>query len=490
MNLVIDDKEYLKIRDEFKIYTNIIKSDSTSLSVDLSKIEKIINEKLPNSLSKNAPYNFPELLFDLKYEYSKFREFILYEHLIGKNIVALGGGFSSGKSSFLNSLLGKNILPSNIDPSTSVPAYIVNSKDTSIYGINIFDSKVEMDIKDIKLISHGFGKLENQQGEEIQEEVSLGHILNSIFLQTQLQKYEHIAFLDTPGYSKADTKDYSAKTDEKIARAQLNSSNYILWFVQADAGTITNEDINFLKTLKEDIPKLIIVNKADKCTKDNLNKIVKKIRETLDLKGIKYIDVVTYSRRKPNEFDGVRIKQYIESWNVKSEKTTFARNFKILFLKCKDYYEEIIEKDSKKLNNLNKVITFCEDKIVVDIISDMIKGIQSNIKYMKELIEKLKELKDEFFTEIKYISDKIGIEMPEPSEINLSKEYMKNPLGELKKLNIIDNKKESEEIYNIMLRKLMNVKSSYNYTQGGYEYKNTIFDYIKKNISNKEKKFL
>lgn len=489
MNLVIDNKEYLKIRDEFKIYTNIIKSDNTSLSVDLSKIEKIINDKLPNSLSKNAPYNFPELLFDLKYEYSKFREFILYEHLIGKNIVALGGGFSSGKSSFLNSLLGKNILPSNIDPSTSVPAYIVNSKDTSIYGINIFDSKVDMDIRDIKLISHGFGQLENQQGEEIQGEVSLGHILNSIFLQTPLQKYQNIAFLDTPGYSKADTKDYSAKTDEKIARAQLNSSNYILWFVQADTGTITNEDINFLKTLKEDIPKLIIVNKADKCTKDNLNKIVKKIRETLDLKGIKYIDVVTYSRRKPNEFDGDRIKQYIKSWNVKSEETTFAKNFKILFLKCKDYYEDVIEKDSKKLNDLNKVITLCDDKIVCDIISYMIKDIQNNIKYMRELTEVLKELKDEFFTEIKYISDKVGIEMPEPSEINLSQEYMKNPLGELKKLKIIDDKKEKEKIYNLMLRELIDSKTIYNFSEGGYQYKDTIFNYIKDNISNNGFKF-
>lgn len=485
-----DNREYLKIRDEFKIYTNIIKPNNNSqLSVNLSKIEKIINEKLPNTLSKNAPYNFPELLFDLKYEYSKFREFILYEHLIGKNVIALGGGFSSGKSSFLNSLLGKNILPSAIDPSTSVPAYIVNGKETSIYGVNIFDSKVDMDIKDIKLISHGFGQLEDEQGEEIQGEVTLGHILNSIFLQTPLQKYENIAFLDTPGYSKADTKDYSAKTDEKIARAQLNSSNYILWFVQADAGTITNEDINFLKTLREDIPKLIIVNKADKCTSDNLGKIVKKIKETLDLKGIKYIDVLTYSRRKANEFDSIRIKQYIESWNIKVEKSTFARNFKVLFLKCKDYYDEVINKDSKKLNDLNRIITLCDDQVVVETISYMIKDTQNNIKYMKQLIEKLKELKDEFFTEIKYISDKVGIEMPEPSQISLSKEDMKNPLGELKKLNIVDNKKEKEKIYNLMLRELMDINPTYNSSEGGYEYKDTIFNYIKSNISNQGLQF-
>ena len=108
---------------------------------------------------------------------------------------------------------------------------------------------------------------------------------------------------------------------------------------------------------------------------------------------------------------------------------------------------------------------------------------------MKELIEKLKELKDEFFTEIKYISDKVGIEMPEPSQISLSKEDMKNPLGELKKLNIVDNKKEKEKIYNLMLRELMDINPTYNSSEGGYEYKDTIFNYIKSNISNQGLKF-
>lgn len=474
-----DNREYLKIRDEFKIYTNIIKPNNNSqLSVDLSKIEKIINEKLPNTLSKNAPYNFPELLFDLKYEYSKFREFILYEHLIGKNVIALGGGFSSGKSSFLNSLLGKNILPSAIDPSTSVPAYIVNGKETSIYGVNIFDSKVDMDIKDIKLISHGFGQLEDEQGEEIQGEVTLGHILNSIFLQTPLQKYENIAFLDTPGYSKADTKDYSAKTDEKIARAQLNSSNYILWFVQADAGTITNEDINFLKTLREDIPKLIIVNKADKCTSDNLGKIVKKIKETLGLKGIKYVDILTYSRRKPDSFDSIKIKKYIEDWNHDVPNPTFAYNFKVLFIKCKEYYDDILNKESKRLDALNRILTLSEDDEIKDSAMFIISEIKDNISDIKNMIYLLNEIKNQFFTEIKAISDVVGIPIPEPSEIDLAKENKSEHLKNIKTL-AASQERIVKEIYKTLSYELTKINPIYDQMEYGYSYNETILKSIK-----------
>ena len=79
--------------------------------------------------------------------------------------------------------------------------------------------------------------------------------------------------------------------------------------------------------------------------------------------------------------------------------------------------------------------------------------------------------------------------MPEPSEINLSQEYMKNPLGELKKLKTIDNKKEKEKIYNLMLRELIDSKTVYNCSEGGYQCKDTIFNYIKENISNNGLKF-
>ena len=44
---------------------------------------------------------------------------------------------------------------------------------------------------------------------------------------------------------------------------------------------------------------------------------------------------------------------------------------------------------------------------------------------------KLKELQDEFFTEIKFIADTVGIAMPEPSEVDLLQDRARNPLKTL-----------------------------------------------------------
>ena len=297
--MAYDEEVYEKLLYNFVLLCGIVGQNPTAaqLRVDLSRIESIIHKKIPDTLKKNAPEDFYELYTDFKSEYEKFRDFILYDKLIGKNIVALGGGFSCGKSSFLNAFMGKSVLPADIDPSTSVPTYIVKGDRHEVLGINVFDTRIQMLPKDIKKIAHGFGGLEDEDCERVTDAVTLGHILESIFFSTPLHRYDSIAFLDTPGYSKPDSEKYSAKTDEQIARGQLNASNYILWFVQADAGTITEEDIKFIKTLRADIPKLIIVNKADKKNLSDLSAIIDKIKTTLDLKGVSCIDVLAFTSR-------------------------------------------------------------------------------------------------------------------------------------------------------------------------------------------------
>lgn len=153
--MTYDEEVYDKLFYNFGLLCEIIKQNSSGneMKVDLSKIENIINNKIPETLKKNAPEDFYELYIDFKSEYEKFRDFILYDKLIGKNIIALGGGFSSGKSSFLNALMGKSVLPADIDPSTSVPTYIVKGEKHEVEGINVFDSKVKMQPKKLVLIA-------------------------------------------------------------------------------------------------------------------------------------------------------------------------------------------------------------------------------------------------------------------------------------------------------------------------------------------------
>lgn len=492
--MTYDDEVYEKLLGNFELLCSIIRQNTGDgqFKVDLSKIEDIINKKIPDTLGKNAPEDFYELYTDFKSEYEKFRDFILYDKLIGKNIIALGGGFSSGKSSFLNALMGKQVLPADIDPSTSVPTYIVSGEKHEVMGINVFDTKVKMQPRDIKKIAHGFGELEDDEDEKVTDAVTLGHVLDNIFFSTPLHKYSNIAFLDTPGYSKPDSEKYSAKTDEQIARGQLNSSNYILWFVQADAGTITEEDIKFIRTLREDIPKLIIVNKADKKNLADLKDIIAKIRSTLDIRGIRYEDVLAFTS-KPDQVEDNALKSFIETntslikkqiaiWNSQVYESNFARNFKQIFVKCKDFYEDEIDEESRKLTRLNTSITKLSaediDSEILEPLQLMVKEAQKNVNELNNVKRKLKELQDEFFTEIKFISDVVGIAMPEPSEIDLLQDKVQNPLQLIEEYKKQKGIKTDKTMVDMLQNTFEGIEPVINKSVGGSEYKNELLDII------------
>lgn len=492
--MAYDEETYEKLAGNFQLLCNIIrqKSEGEQLKVDLSRIEEMIQKKIPDTLKENAPEDFYELYINFKSEYEKFRDFILYDKLIGKNIIALGGGFSSGKSSFLNALMGKRVLPADIDPSTSVPTYIVSGEKHEVLGINVFDAKVQMQPKDIRKIAHGFGELEDEEEEKVADAVTLGHVLENIFFSTPLHKYDRIAFLDTPGYSKPDSEKYSAKTDEQIARGQLNASNYILWFVQADAGTITEEDIKFIKTLREDTPKLVIVNKADKKNLKDLKEIISKIKASLDIKGVRYVDVFAFTSRINQveneelcsfiEADTEKIKKQIESWNRQVYESNFARNFKILFVRCREFYEDEIDEESRKLVRLNTSITKLSvedvDSEILEPLQSMVRDTQKTVNELKDIREKLKELQDEFFTEIKFISDVVGIAMPEPSEIDLLQDNVQNPMELIAEYKKEKNIQTDPSIGDMLQSVFEGIEPVINKRPGGSEYRDELLDVI------------
>lgn len=479
-----------QIKKKFDLLKRIVNSEDTvGEKLDLSDLESFIFTELPNELKDCAPENFPELYYEFQYEYERFKSFILYDKLIGKNIVALGGGFSTGKSSFLNAIMEQSILPSNILASTSVPTYLVQDEQTLAYGINTFGSKVEMELEDVKTIAHGFGKID--ESDKNDKEATLGHIIDSIFVMLPEQKFHNIALLDTPGYSQGDTMDYSAKTDEKIARAQLNSSNFIMWFIQADKGTIPKGDIVFLETLRKDIPKLIIVNKADKVLEKDLEDIVENIKNILDVKGIQYIDVLAFSRRKGSVYDRDKIIKQLEKWDQEKFENRFAYNFKVLFTRCKEYYDTKIDEEGKRLNRLNKAVTLSENDVITECLNSLIGEIKRSITTLKEKKEKLKELQNRFFAEIKRIGDVVHIEMPEPSEIDLIQDKIVNPKEVLEQYCEKHNIKQNPEISILLNDIFAEVNSVFLKVEGNGEYSKELEEIITStmNIDKKRIKF-
>ena len=415
--------EYETLLSQFKLLGNIIRKPETNAAADvLAGLRKLVYERIPEAFRESAPPGYYKQFADLTSLFEQFESFVLYDKLIGKNVVALGGGFSSGKSSFLNALDGENALPTDISPSTAVPTFIVNGEKHDAFGINAFDAVVPIGLRDIRSISHGFG--ENADGAAEGEPVTLGHALKSVFLASPKQTYKNLAFVDTPGFSKPDSESYSARTDEYISRGQLNSSSRIMLFAQADAGTLKEDDINFIKSLREDIPKLFIVSKADMKSESELDGIVRHIKSLLSLNGIAYADVFAFSSRKPDEYDAAAIRGVLSDWDSAAARPDFARNFKRIFIFLRNYYEEETDRVRKRLERLNTSLTklVSEDEETLAPLRLIVRESQDGVRRLKAEYENVNALKDEFFGELKRVGDKIGIPMPEPSEVDLIEE--------------------------------------------------------------------
>jgi GTP-binding protein EngB required for normal cell division len=427
--------DFEQLLKQFKLLGDIMKQPDGSGRGDLlSGLDKIINTDIPAMFNQGVPPEYFEMFTELRSLFGQFENFILYDRLIGKDVVALGGGFSSGKSSFMNAIDGENALPEDISPSTAVPTFIVNGEKHEAFGVNIFNAKMPIGLRDIRSVSHGFGEIKDEDEKVVSPPVTLGHVLKSLFLATPKQKFKNMAFVDTPGFSKPDSDTYSARTDENISRAQLNSSTYIMIFAQADAGTLKDEDINFIKSLRPEIPKLFVISKADNKTDSDIERIKSHIKSQLTMNGIANEGVMAFSTKRPDEYDSAAIRKVLEDWNDVAETPLFARNFKLVFIKCRNYYEKTIDDERRALERLNRSLTLIssDDSEAVEPLYALQKEARAKVERLKAGYDKLLELKNALFTELKRVCDIIGIDMPEPSEVDLREDDVPDALEVLR----------------------------------------------------------
>lgn len=479
----MDENTVQQIIWNYEQLRNIVRSESiegVSAKEKLSHIETIITRQIPELVKRVAPPNIYELMADFNAEYEKFKDFIIYESLIGKNVVGLGGGFSSGKSSFLNALMGAGeILPENINPSTSVPAYLVHGEENMVKAVNIFDTCMELELAAINEISHGFGAV----GEDAQvtDAVQLGHVLKNLFLETPLQKYENLVFLDTPGYSKPDSADYSAKTDENIARQQLNTVDMILWFLPVnEAGSFTESDIAFIKSLDQSIPITVICSKANRRTESQRKEIKAKIKEQVMLDNLNVKNIFFFDTENPDGLDGQAIYNMFSEWNVMEyQEEVFAKHFKRMFWECREFYKKRAEEASAEVRNLKNALLLLEDNGDTAVYIERVKAnSEKEKKMMLDAEKQMRQIQTEFFKEIKVVADSVGIYMPEPKDIDVLSDKITDPLSILQKYNEEHKKTVSQETKEQIRDIFRGIKPVFECEPGGSKYKAVIEDVL------------
>ena len=204
--------------------------------------------------------------------------------------VVLAGGFSSGKSSFLNRLVkNANLLPTGTQPISVVKTYLycnAKNKKVTVEGVNLKNVLVKLPTNVLQAIQHANSS-----------NVHLASVLEKLLIQIKSSELDGLCFIDTPGYNNSISTNVSnGKTDKDTATEAFAEGDVLFWLIDIDKGTAISDDIEMLAQFKGK-PKVIIFNKADKKGYQESKKIVEEAYHLLpkyfDMNEI--IDILAFS---------------------------------------------------------------------------------------------------------------------------------------------------------------------------------------------------
>lgn len=315
-------------------------------------------------------------LSELKKLEQTLKSVAMFPMLYTKNIISVAGGFSSGKSKFLNTFF-QNCdvqLSIGIKPVTAIPTYIVSDKVSKVVAFTTDGRRAEIPT-DI------FAKIDHNMID------SLGFNLKSImpyvtvatkFKDDLSEQLQNVCFIDTPGY---DPSGENAEEDSSIAFDAIRDSSAIIWAINVKDGTIHEKSVAFINKIKEDDPNkkiYVVCTKAD-LAKSQLQKVMAEVRDKLEENGIEIEGISAYaSKEVRNENDKKQIDSFAGEEYMFEEDETSVFDF--------------IRSQNSVLININKRCTEINGKI--DEVFDAYKQcIQEDLDKLREQKRKETELR-------------------------------------------------------------------------------------------------
>ncbi len=272
-----------------------------------------------------------------------------YPSLFQKTMVAVGGGFSAGKSTFLNNLLGLKLkLPEDMKPTTAIPTYCLKGKKEVLMGFSQNGGMVELPHLTFDhqfLESLGF---------------NLKEIMPFMLLSAPSVPFEFLCFIDTPGYNPGN-QGYTGG-DKEASKESLKHAKHILWLVSCECGEIHKDDLDYLQELYEEGKQVFIVlSRADRRTKSQLEEIAIKIKETLEDNGIEFKGIGAYSTTRYQEYKEFSEKSHVfnslEKFLMKLNQRSEKQNEILGYLyEVHSMYEKAIEQDANQFKRYQKAL--------------------------------------------------------------------------------------------------------------------------------------
>lgn len=270
-------KSSMEVDDFLQILTEVYRKE-----VDGVSLEQYLRDNRHNLQNRDFDRDLWTLCSNLLWSLSQNQN---TEH----TQVVVAGGFSSGKSSFLNRLTSSvNLLPTGVEPVSVVKTYLYCSsgyKEVSVRGVNQRNVMVELSPGVLQAIQHAK-----------QSNIYLASVLDKLFVEIPVQDLDGVVFIDTPGYNNSDKANSSnGKTDRDTALEAMKEGNVLFWLIDCERGTTVTADIEIIKQFAG--KKVFIFNKADKKGHSEAEVIVRQAAITLEKEFEKedIIDILAFS---------------------------------------------------------------------------------------------------------------------------------------------------------------------------------------------------
>jgi len=208
--------------------------------------------------------------------------------------VAVLGQFKAGKSSFLNSLLGQNVLPVGAIPVTTAITRLQYGERERAVVQHFNGKKTEIPLADIVEFTSEAGNPGNEKNVAIVD-IEL----------PSLQKYPGVRLVDTPGLGSI------FKYHEATSESWLPAVGTALLAVSSDR-PLSQHDLDLIRELTSHTPNIILLlTKADLLSKEQQEEVIAFFSQTLQRELHRTLPVHLYSTKNNTDEYRNRIEQDI-----------------------------------------------------------------------------------------------------------------------------------------------------------------------------------
>ena len=463
-------------------FINAILSDKTitnyeKLYENLTDIRNYLEDTLLDNIEQST--HFKELLNKtLLDDFDNWQAIERKQWLKNKRAIAFIGEFSSGKTSLINAILKDGVadsiqLPTSMKATTAIPTYICDTSinKTSYYFLDKENVTKPLTEDIFKIINH----------EVLENLGNIPSLLKYFIMEYSNPNLKNLTILDTPGFS--NNKDDDNKTFEVI-----NESDALFWVFDINAGEINRSSMNIIKKyLKKTL--YIVINKVDTKSPGEIDKIEKHIIDTLKNNEIEYKDIIRFSNKDNKYLDKLKDKlkeivstnQYEPMYDV---ITKYKKNFYELYENTRDKLLKERDEEEKNINEARRRFNKNRDDIE-DSINDLAQGIsdiQGAIQglkdassknfwgervidsddfkdYRKQCKDNAEKLEQKILPNLREHIDAV-IKSAEDYSGSLAKKREKNSSSGDSVETLYSEKNNIEKIFNKLLEKLSNFKSS------------------------------